>query len=82
MSCVHACLDCGSVGLILDCLVFKSHIIIQWLESKTSFLNTQVVNRSSANWLHCGPEFGLSLGAPSLTVLSLMSYANTSVVVL
>ena len=32
---VDDCLDCGSVGLILDmtdCLVFKSHIIIQWLE--------------------------------------------------
>ena len=49
--------------------------------STTSFLNTHAVNRSSANWLHCGPELGLSLGAPSLTVLSLMSYANTSVVV-
>ena len=49
--------------------------------SKTSFLNTQAVNRSSENWLHCGPEFDLSLGAPSLTVLFLVSYANTSVVV-
>ena len=35
MSCVHDCLDCGSVGLRLDmtdCFVFKCHIIIQWLE--------------------------------------------------